>query len=27
MIKSKKIDSFFSKMKVCDEVEKKMHLC
>jgi len=26
MIKSEKIDSFFSKMKVCDEDEKEMHL-
>jgi len=26
MIKSKKIDSFFSKRKVCDEDEKEMHL-
>jgi len=26
MIKSKKIDSFFSKRKICDEDEKEMHL-
>jgi len=26
MIQSKKIDSFFSKRKVCDEDEKEMHL-
>jgi len=26
MIKSKRIDSFFGKKKVCDKDEKKMHL-
>jgi len=26
MIKSKKIDSFFSKRKVCDKDEKEIHL-